>query len=129
MSAEELRLLLISLGACQQGLDGTVGQSLAEVWATCQRPDWLLWLVHNMAGKSGWPSPAQVIEALHACIEAMRAESSPEQIGAYSAHMNEYVLRGAVAPLILSEDLVISGYFGGLKAGADAVRNNLKVPF
>ena len=34
---------LISLGACQAGLDFATGKTALETWDTCERPDWLGW--------------------------------------------------------------------------------------
>ncbi len=44
LDVKELGTLLVSLRACEPAIDWAKGKSLAEVWSTCHRGDWMLWL-------------------------------------------------------------------------------------
>ena len=46
LTAEDLQCLLAPdrLDACNQAREWAEGKSLAEVWKTCHRGDWMLWL-------------------------------------------------------------------------------------
>ena len=44
LEAKELGTLLVSLSACETAIAWAKGKSLAEVWSTCHRGDWMLWL-------------------------------------------------------------------------------------
>ena len=44
LDVKELGTLLVSLSACKPAIDWAKGKSLAEVWSTCHRGDWMLWL-------------------------------------------------------------------------------------
>jgi hypothetical protein len=44
MDAERYQNLLAKLGACPEARHAADGKSLAEVWKTCERGDWMLWL-------------------------------------------------------------------------------------
>ena len=46
---------------------GAEGKSLREMWATCERGDWLLWLSVHMIGKDAWPTHQQVVLAACQC--------------------------------------------------------------
>jgi hypothetical protein len=41
----DLQMLLLRCGACREARDWAGSRTLAEVWADCQRSDWLLWLL------------------------------------------------------------------------------------
>lgn len=69
MEAKQFQKLLHSLHACSEVRAWAEGKSLREVWQTCERADWLLWLCGKMAGKSGWPSRKEVVLAACACAE------------------------------------------------------------
>jgi hypothetical protein len=69
MNAVEFRKLLVSLGACSDAMMWSEDKNFATVWDTCERVDWLLWLVGKMADKPGWPSRKQVVLAACACAE------------------------------------------------------------
>jgi hypothetical protein len=71
VNESEFRELLVNLGACREARDWARGKSLAEVWRSCDRADWLLWLCGRMAGQEGWPTRPQII--LVACLCAERA--------------------------------------------------------
>ena len=44
-------------GACPKGLAWIKGKSAAEFWDTCERGDWMEWLLNAIGFK--WPVPAQ----------------------------------------------------------------------
>ena len=44
LNATELKALLLELNACDDAQRWAEGKTLAEVWATCRRGDWMLWL-------------------------------------------------------------------------------------
>jgi hypothetical protein len=63
LNADQLRILLSRIGACSEARGWAKGKSLAEVWSTCKRGDWMLWLVGKMADKSDWPTRKEVVLA------------------------------------------------------------------
>jgi len=69
MNAEELRRELKLLGACKEGLEWSRGKSLAEAWATCERADWMLWLLAQKLGTPGWPDHKQLVLLACRCAE------------------------------------------------------------
>jgi len=44
------RKRLIEMGACSEAVDWVGDKTLAEAWATCERADWMLWLVSKIDG-------------------------------------------------------------------------------
>jgi len=44
LSAVQFEALLVKLGACSEARDWARGKTLREVWKTCKRGDWMLWL-------------------------------------------------------------------------------------
>jgi hypothetical protein len=69
MNALQFENLLIELNACSEARDWAKGKSFAQVWRTCKRGDWLLWLIGKQADKAGWPTRKQVVLAACACAE------------------------------------------------------------
>ena len=69
MNAKEFNDLLHELHACSELVRWAHGKDLHEVWTTCERGDWLLWLAGHMADKPGWPTRKQVVLAACACAE------------------------------------------------------------
>ena len=69
MNASQFTQLLRKLGACSDARDWAKGKDLHEVWITCERADWLLWLAGRMAGEPGWPTRQQIVLAACACAE------------------------------------------------------------
>ena len=65
----EFDSLLKSLGACGEARTWAKGKDFAEVWTTCERGDWLLWLCGSMIGKEGWPTHQQIVLAACDCAE------------------------------------------------------------
>jgi len=68
-SAQRFDELLHDLRACSEARDWARNKDLHEVWVTCERVDWLLWLAGRMAGAPGWPTRNQIILAACACAE------------------------------------------------------------
>ena len=71
MNAKEFDLLLRWLGACSEGREWCKGKSLAEVWQTSDRADWMIWLCAWLAGTPGWPTRQDIV--LVACLCAERS--------------------------------------------------------
>ena len=69
MNAVEMEKLLLDLRACAEAREWAKGKSLAEVWAECNRADWLCWLTGRMEGKAGWPTRKQIVLAACDCAE------------------------------------------------------------
>lgn len=69
MTAKQLAEVLLNLGTCEEARTWAKNKSLATVWKTCRRGDWLLWLCGKMADKSGWPTRQEVVLATCACAE------------------------------------------------------------
>jgi hypothetical protein len=44
MNAEKFERWLIEKNACADGKAWAKGKSMVEVWKTCERPDWIMWL-------------------------------------------------------------------------------------
>ena len=61
--------LLKQLGACAEARQWAKGKSFADVWNTCERGDWLLWLCARMIGKDGWPTYKTIVLAACNCAE------------------------------------------------------------
>jgi hypothetical protein len=45
---------LIELDACKGALEWAGDKTFEDVWKTCERGDWMLWLFHRMQDKDGW---------------------------------------------------------------------------
>lgn len=69
MNATKFAELLQGLNACSEARKWASGKSLAVVWKTCKRGDWLLWLCGKMADKEGWPTHKEVVLATCDCAE------------------------------------------------------------
>ena len=69
MNAKQFAALLIELNACSEAQEWASGKSLAVVWKTCKRGDWLLWLCGKMADKPDWPTRKEVVLAACDCAE------------------------------------------------------------
>ena len=69
MNAKQFAALLVELKACSEAREWASGKSLAAVWKTCKRGDWLLWLCGKMADKPNWPTRKEVVLAACDCAE------------------------------------------------------------
>ena len=69
MKAKEFSELLISLRACEEARAWAKGKTLAAVWKTCNRGDWMLWLCGKMVDKPNWPTRQEVVLAACACAK------------------------------------------------------------
>ena len=67
----KLHTLLKKLGACNEAIAFAHGKELAEAWAACERPDWMMWLCANMMHKRGWPTHQQVVLCACDCAETV----------------------------------------------------------
>lgn len=123
MNANEFRELLRKFNACVSGLDGTSGLGYPEVWNTCKRPDWMLWLADKMIGTPEWPTRQEIADTALRIADTMSQDSESCRL-----HAEQYAIGANTTPMILDHDLVASGYFGDLTRQADMVRDLLKVP-
>ena len=79
-SSSGLQRLLSRLGACKEARKWAEGKPLAEVWESCERGDWMLWLCGKMAGEKGWPTKEQTVLAACACARtALRFVPADEE--------------------------------------------------
>jgi len=69
MNSKQFAALLVELNACSEAQKWAKGKSLAVVWKTCKRGDWLLWLCGKMADKPNWPTRKEVVLAACDCAE------------------------------------------------------------
>ena len=69
ISAEDFEDLLTELHACHEAKLWAKGKDLAEIWSTCERGDWMLWLLGNMQDKPGWLTHKQVTSIVCDCVE------------------------------------------------------------
>ena len=63
LNPTQFQSLLSDLGACHEAVIWAKGKSLAQVWRTCKRGDWLLWLCGKMVDKPNWPTRKQIVLA------------------------------------------------------------------
>jgi hypothetical protein len=69
VSAQRFHDLLHDLSACAEATRWAEGKDLHEVWTTCDRGDWGLWLAGRMCGAPGWHTRQQIVLAACACAE------------------------------------------------------------
>jgi len=71
MNAKELEELLSKeqLNACTEAKEWAKGKTLQEVWKTCHRGDWMLWIAREMQGKEGWHTLRQITLAKALCAK------------------------------------------------------------
>lgn len=69
MDAKQFSDLCRSLGACSEGREWIKGKSLQEFWDTCERADWMLWLLGKQLGKKGWPDRKTLVLLACLCAE------------------------------------------------------------
>ena len=77
MNAEQFAALLVEINACSEAREWASGKSLAAVWKTCKRGDWLLWLCGKMADKPNWPTHKEVVLAACDCAELSLKHAPP----------------------------------------------------
>lgn len=54
MNAQDFSTHLREIRACDEAKEWATGKSFEEVWTTCDRGDWMLWLAKKMQDKEGW---------------------------------------------------------------------------
>lgn len=59
LTARKFTLLLEKIDACQEGMDWAKGKDYATAWATCDRGDWMLQMIDDIA-----PLDAKINELL-----------------------------------------------------------------
>lgn len=50
---DQFQIFLLKHAACIQGRSFCRGKTVEEFWATCDRADWMRWLLARVAGKPG----------------------------------------------------------------------------
>jgi len=55
VNAKQFTKFLEELGACSEARRWAKGKTLAVVWKTCKRGDWMSWLLIFAEGRRGWP--------------------------------------------------------------------------
>ena len=69
LNAKEFAELLASLDACNEAKGWAEDKDLLTVWSTCERGDWMLWLLGKMADKPGWLTRKEVVSIACDCAE------------------------------------------------------------
>ena len=69
MTDLELTDLLNSLYACHDAKVWAKGKDLSTAWNTCERADWMLWLLGKMVDKPGWQTRSVLVKAACDCAE------------------------------------------------------------
>ena len=124
MNAKELNQLLVKLSACGEAVHWAESKSLKQVWKTCQRADWMLWICGYMAGKKGWPTRKQVVLAACDCAEtALKFVPKGENRPAKAIEVARAWARGRAT---LTQVRAASA--AAQKKMANIVRKSLKVP-
>ena len=130
MNAKEFEILLDTqhLDACEPAQEWQKGKSLQEVWETCERGDWMLWLAKCMQDKEGWHNLKQITLAKAKCarlvIHLMKDKRSKkavkvaEQFGLGNATRNE--LDAAAADADAAADAAAADAYADAAVAADA---------
>jgi hypothetical protein len=79
INIEDFETLLNNLCACSPAKEWAKGKDLATVWATCERGDWMLWLLEKMAEKPGWLTRKQVVGIACDCAETALKYVKPDE--------------------------------------------------
>ena len=58
---------LTKLGACEEALEWVADQSLATAWATCERGDWMLWILGRLVGPPNSKSRRRLVGTAADC--------------------------------------------------------------
>lgn len=61
IEAKDFEKLLHDLRACKPAKEWAQGKDLTEVWSTCERVDWMFWLLEKMADKSDWLTRKEIV--------------------------------------------------------------------
>jgi len=56
---------LKTIGACQEVINDAQGKTAQQIWDTCERGDWMLWLIGKLSSESGSEKRKQLV--LTAC--------------------------------------------------------------
>lgn len=127
-----LHKLLSKLGACNEAVKWSNGKTLSVAWNECDRADWMLWLVGNMAGREGWPTRQQIM--LVACLIAEDALPIFEKKYPDDDRVRKCIevtrawAKGETTIEQVREARAAAARFSKLKEYADLVRRELKIP-
>ena len=69
LNSKNFEILLEELNACKEAKVWAQDKSLKEVWATCERGDWMLWLLKIMLDKPGWINIRQLTLSKARCTK------------------------------------------------------------
>ena len=103
MNPTHLASLLETLGACEEALDWAKGKSLHEVWTSCKRGDWLMWLCFKMQDKVGWPTTIEANMARSCFLETASKQLSSVSKSSF-AEVPEFILLCKGMVISVTED-------------------------
>lgn len=130
IAASEFKDWVHAHGACKPGADYGAGKSLSEFWATCERPDWMLWVLHHLRNDAGYPNAGDIDKLLALCAAKAIEDTTcnpnwPEACRLHGEYYSDHI--SETLPMTLNEDCVAAGYFGVLNALANELRANVQV--
>ena len=80
-----MKEILDRLGACRVAREWVGDRTLAEAWAECDRPDWLLWLHSRSVSADAAGYSALSDKWAEAAAEAAEAEAAAAEAGKQAA--------------------------------------------
>ena len=72
LTSDEFQEKLKSLSACRQAIDWARGKDFKEVWQTCERGDWMLWLVYWLTRNDSAFTLQQITKAKVKCARLVQ---------------------------------------------------------
>jgi hypothetical protein len=66
---------LKSIGACQAAVDQIGDRKFKDAVRDASRADWLFWLVGTNAGREGWPTREETVDALDKALTSVGASN------------------------------------------------------
>jgi hypothetical protein len=72
LSKKEFLDILKEKGACPKAVEWvkeSKTETFIELWNTCERAEWMLWILARMAGQKEWPSRKTVVLCACDCAE------------------------------------------------------------
>jgi hypothetical protein len=124
MDAVTFQTFLKSHNACAPGYNFAAGKSLLTFWESCERPDWMLWVLHHLRNTAGYPNVSQIVGICKTAFLGLNASCS--QI--FIAHLKDYEQNSeSTMPMSFDPDLLDDGTFGGFAIAAGVLRSELRV--
>ena len=129
MNADNYQRLLAKLGACRDARHVADGRSLENVWTTCERGDWLLWL----AAKLDIDRKLMVTAACDCAEQALRFVPAGEERPAEAiriarlwvegnATIEEVIAAAAAAAYAAAAAVAVAARTQSLRSSAEIVR-------